>query len=46
MTGGAGFVCRHLAESLTTEGHEVAVIARGQDQRDTAGSQKVTGGRG
>jgi nucleoside-diphosphate-sugar epimerase len=34
ITGGTGFVGRHLARSLTATGHEVVLIARGVDQRD------------
>jgi uncharacterized protein YbjT (DUF2867 family) len=34
ITGGTGFIGGHLARRLTTDGHEVVLIARGQDQRD------------
>jgi len=34
ITGGTGFVGRHLARSLVDCGHEVVLIARGMDQRD------------
>lgn len=34
ITGGTGFVGRHLARSLVQRGHEVVLIARGLDQRD------------
>jgi NADH dehydrogenase len=34
ITGGTGFVGRHLAAALSAEGHKVALIARGADQRD------------
>jgi uncharacterized protein YbjT (DUF2867 family) len=34
ITGGTGFVGRHLARRLTSEGHEVVLIARGRDRRD------------
>jgi len=34
ITGGTGFVGRHLARSLTTAGHEVVLISRGVDARD------------
>lgn len=34
ITGGTGFVGRHLARELTERGHEVVLIARGLDRRD------------
>jgi len=34
VTGGTGFVGRHLARELTARGHEVVLIARGTDCRD------------
>lgn len=34
ITGGTGFVGRHLARDLATRGHEVVLIARGKDLRD------------
>jgi NADH dehydrogenase len=34
ITGGTGFVGRHLARKLVCDGHEVVLIARGVDQRD------------
>jgi uncharacterized protein YbjT (DUF2867 family) len=34
ITGGTGFIGGHLARRLTADGHEVVLIARGQDQRD------------
>jgi len=34
ITGGTGFVGRHLAGELTARGHEVVLIARGTDRRD------------
>ena len=36
ITGGTGFVGRHLARSLASQGHEVLILARGEDQRDRA----------
>lgn len=34
ITGGTGFVGRHLAQALLSCGHEVILIARGEDRRD------------
>jgi len=34
ITGGTGFVGRHLARTLAQQDHEVVIIARGHDQRD------------
>lgn len=34
ITGGTGFVGRHLARELVARGHEVVLIARGKDLRD------------
>lgn len=34
ITGGTGFVGRHLARQLVKSGHDVILIARGVDQRD------------
>ncbi|PWT99783.1 MAG: nucleoside-diphosphate sugar epimerase [Candidatus Melainabacteria bacterium] len=34
ITGGTGFVGRHLARALTAEGHQVVLIARGVDKRE------------
>ena len=34
ITGGTGFVGRHLARALVKDGHEVVLIARGLDKRD------------
>ncbi len=34
ITGGTGFVGGHLARALCANGHEVVLIARGQDRRD------------
>ncbi len=36
ITGGTGFIGRHLARRLAEEGHEVVLIARGVDRRDEA----------
>jgi len=36
ITGGTGFVGRNLARALASEGHEIALIARGQDFTDPA----------
>jgi NADH dehydrogenase len=36
ITGGTGFVGRHLARRLATDGHEVVLVARGVDRRDEA----------
>lgn len=34
ITGGTGFVGRHLAQELVGRGHEVVLIAQGRDRRD------------
>ena len=34
ITGGTGFVGRHLARALIAHGHQVVLIARGKDRRD------------
>jgi nucleoside-diphosphate-sugar epimerase len=34
ITGGTGFVGRHLAKELVARGHEVVLVARGLDRRD------------
>ncbi len=36
ITGGTGFVGRNLARKLVELGHEVVIISRGVDQRDTS----------
>jgi uncharacterized protein YbjT (DUF2867 family) len=35
ITGGTGFVGSHLAHALPREGHQVVIIARGADKRNT-----------
>jgi uncharacterized protein YbjT (DUF2867 family) len=35
ITGGTGFVGRHLASALVSSGHEVVLIARGLDNRES-----------
>lgn len=39
ITGGTGFVGRHLAREFVARGHEVVLIARGLGQRDPAASE-------
>ncbi|HYS78728.1 MAG TPA: NAD(P)H-binding protein, partial [Candidatus Dormibacteraeota bacterium] len=34
VTGGTGFVGKHLARALSAAGHEVVLVARGVDRRD------------
>lgn len=34
VTGGTGFIGRHLTRALAGQGHEVLILARGDDQRD------------
>src|SRR5262249_31100516 len=34
ITGGSGFVGRHLARQLVADGHTVVLLARGADRRD------------
>lgn len=36
ITGGTGFVGRHLARALAVRGHEVVLVARGADRRDAS----------
>ena len=39
ITGGTGFVGRHLANTLVSSGHEVVLVARGLDNRgDSVGA--------
>ncbi len=33
VTGGTGFIGKHLARSLILEGHEVVLVARGEERR-------------
>ena len=44
ITGGTGFVGRHLARALAAGGHEVVLIARGIDRRDE-GIRRLTGAK-
>jgi uncharacterized protein YbjT (DUF2867 family) len=36
VTGGTGFVGRHLARALLADGHDVVLLARGVDRRDSS----------
>ena len=42
VTGGTGFIGRHVTRDLVSRGHEVILIARGQYKRNT---QPVEGAR-
>src|SRR5262245_28998471 len=42
VTGGTGFIGRHLSRAMVDAGHTVVVIARGEDRRDT-GIRSLTG---
>ena len=44
ITGGTGFVGRHLARELVARGHEAVLIARGKDLRDES-IYKLAGAR-
>lgn len=44
ITGGTGFVGRHLARALVDSGHEAVLVARGKDWRDEA-TYKLHGAR-
>ena len=44
ITGGTGFVGRHLARKLVASGHQAVLIARGKDLRDES-IYKLTGAR-
>ena len=41
ITGGTGFVGRHLARRLIADGHQVVLISRGVDNRDSAIREQV-----
>jgi uncharacterized protein YbjT (DUF2867 family) len=42
ITGGTGFVGRHLAARLTAAGHEVVLVARGVDRREAIAPDALT----
>jgi uncharacterized protein YbjT (DUF2867 family) len=44
ITGASGFVGRHLARQLASEGHELVLLARGVDRRDP-GAIRLQGAR-
>jgi uncharacterized protein YbjT (DUF2867 family) len=41
VTGGNGFIGKHLAHSLTLEGHEVVLVGRRKNARSEAGGNKA-----
>ncbi len=42
ITGGTGFIGRHLAHDLSARGHEVIIIARGHYKRNTQAVEHAT----
>ncbi|MBL8098589.1 MAG: NAD(P)-dependent oxidoreductase, partial [Anaerolineales bacterium] len=42
ITGGTGFIGRHLAHDLISRGHEVTIISRGYYTRNTQPIQGAT----
>ncbi len=41
VTGGTGFIGKHLAQRLILEGHEVVLVARGKNARSEVGSDET-----